>query len=137
MDLKYNSTDGIYSIFEKIGTQTFQMDFCQDGSSNGTLYFYIVMSLYSKRKDKNFNEDSHKATGKNPTATLPIALKCFDKLEETIIKDFGDRFNILIYCTWSDNRRRDIYHHYLKKRGYDYGRVDGMKVIIKKINKGQ
>ena len=30
--------------------------------------------------------------------------------------------NIVIYVNWADNRRRDIYYHFLSRHGYQYGR---------------
>ena len=46
-----------------------------------------------------------------------------------------DKRDIVIYCHWVDNRRRDAYYRILSKYGYKYGNVpnETCKVIMKKF----
>ena len=83
------------------------------------------------------NEQTVKTTGKDTFLnTLIWTKKAFAELERWTLSHFS-YVNIVIYVGWADRRRRDIYHHYLSKNGYIYGRdLDGAKVLYKKIEKG-
>lgn len=41
---------------------------------------------------------------------------------------------IIIYCEWTDNRRRNVYERGLKSLGYTFGKAFGKKALVKKIN---
>lgn len=101
-----------------------------------TSYFNLAMNLYDKRKKAAENEDLVKTTGKQDfLQTYIIAKKCFEKLEQTCLREFHYT-NVVIYCYWTDNRRKDIYYHFLSKRGYRYGRdLANKKCIYKKFKK--
>ena len=101
-----------------------------------TVYFNVVMNLYSKRKKASENEDLILTTGKQDfLQTYIIAKKCFNELEKICIQEFHYT-DIVIYCNWTDRRRRDIYYHFLSKKGYKYGRdLENKKCIYKKFKK--
>ena len=92
--------------------------------------------LELKRKHIDYNEDNALITGKNPLKTFMIARRMFEELQDTILDDFLNQVNIVIYAHWVDSRRRDIYYKALKRYGYDWGRVQGRKVILKRFEKG-
>ena len=100
-----------------------------------TIYFNVWLNLYNKRKDMIRNEQLHISTGLNPFKTVLIARKCFIALEEKVLETYQSKYNVVIYCHWVDNRRRDAYYRVLSKRGYQYGRVpfESNKVILKKF----
>ena len=128
-----------YYIIEKIGNQTIRMGLSQDYDFDclKTLNFNIYLNLYSKRKHAVQNEADKKLTGKNSIATFIVARRMLDKLEEECVRSFGAEFDVIIYCTWIDNRRRDAYWKVLSKKGYQWGNIYGWKCIMKKFKKGE
>ena len=40
-------------------------------------------------------------------------------------------YNNIIFCTWTDTRRRDAYYKVLSRIGYDWGRIGKEKCIMK------
>ena len=87
-------------------------------------------------KKASENEDLILTTGKQDfLQTYIIAKKCFNELEKICIQEFHYT-DIVIYCNWTDRRRRDIYYHFLSKKGYKYGRdLENKKCIYKKFKK--
>ena len=59
----------------------------------------------------------------------------FDALEATVVEDaIANKRDVVIFCHWEDNRRRDAYYKVLSKKGYRYGNAPwGQKVIMKKF----
>ena len=51
-------------------------------------------------------------------ATFMNARRMFDKLEAECMRGFGVDFDMVLYCTWVDNKRRDAYWKVLSKKGY-------------------
>ena len=127
----YYDRDTGYIVKEKMSNgQTFYMAFEDLEETEDTIYWNICLSVYSKRKHIEINENEVRITGKNPMESVVMALKAFKILEETILKRYPFHTNI-IYCTWVDNRRRNAYYKFLSKKGYEYGRLEGKKVIMK------
>lgn len=104
-----------------------------------TVYINVYMTLYNKRTQIEANENAAKVTGVNPLQTLKVARAAFNMLEQDAIYTNNETQNIIIYCTWLDNRRRDIYYWYLSKKGYRYGKLPdtNRKCIFKKFKKGE
>lgn len=136
MRVQHRVEDGydIYYIKERIGNQTFFIEFedCGTSNDNTTIYWNIGLGVYSKRKHIDRNEDLVLSTGKNPWATYKVGLKAFKILEQEILTTYPDYSNY-ICCFWTDNRRREVYYKILSKFGYDYGyNWANRKVIFKK-----
>lgn len=136
--VKYRSY-GDYDIDYPIGNQTLHMSFQlldNEQIIQNTKYFNIWISLYTKRKDMQRNENLHIATGLNPIQTVIVARNCFEALQEAVLKTITrEKKDIVIYCHWVDNRRRDAYYRVLSKYGYRYGNIpsEPNKVIMKKF----
>lgn len=130
---------GDYAIDYPIGNQTFHMEFQLLDNEQivpTTKYYNIWINLYNKRKDMSRNEDLHISTGLNPMQTVIVARNCFEALQEEVIQNMKiDKKDVVIYCHWVDNRRRDAYYKILSKYGYRYGNIpnETCKVIMKKF----
>lgn len=131
---QYEKGDIIY-IKEKMSNgQTFYMELSLYDYNSDTNFWNICIEVYSKRKHFDDNMNHKNITSKAPMESVKLALKAFPLLEAECIECFRD-FNNVIFCTWLDTRRRDIYYKYLKKRGYDFGTLDNFKCIMKKFEK--
>lgn len=130
---------GDYIIDYPIGKQTFHMAFElveTDEIVQTTKYYNIWINLYTKRKDMIRNENLHLSTGLNPIQTVIIARNCFEALQDAVIQQMRfSKKDVVIYCHWVDNRRRDAYYKVLSRYGYKYGNVpnEPNKVIMKKF----
>lgn len=120
-----------------IENQTLRMGIQLDEYTDTTIYGNIYISLYNKRKHSAHNEDNIIMTGLNPFKTIYYGIKAFKLLEDAALQGYNDRFKVVIYCSWVDNRRRDAYYKFLSKRGYRYDRLFGNKVIMKTWKKGE
>lgn len=132
--VNYNDSEDAYVYKEKIGNQTFFMEFQVRDWTDDTTYFNICMGVYNKRKHAAKNEDEARITGKDPFKTCLCAMKAFNELERYVIAEEKAKFpnkKIHISCSWVDNRRRDVYYKFLSKRGYRYGVFENQKVIYK------
>ena len=136
MEVKWNGDLQETYVKEPIGNQTFYMAFQEENFSSDTIYVNVYMTLYNKKTQINSNENQIKTTGTNPIKTLAVARRAFDMLEYEMLQTYHDR-NVVFYCTWLDNRRRDIYYWFLSRRGYRYGKTpENKKCIMKKYKKG-
>lgn len=136
-NIQWDDIDDEYYVDVPIGNQTLHMAFQEYDWSMDTVYFNVYMTLYSKKNQITSNETHIKSTGRNPFATYKIALGAFKALEKRCLYDFNDRYNVFIFCTWLDGRRRDTYYKVLSRFGYRYGRnTDNEKCIYKKFKKG-
>lgn len=134
------ATDGdSYYIDTPIGNQTFHMEMDMFDWMDQTIWFNVYMTLYNKRSQISSNESHVKMTGSNPMETVAVALKCFKKLQREVLWAYNSKYNIVISCTWLNNRRRDAYYKVLSRWGYKYGRdpKDGTKWIFRKWKKGE
>lgn len=137
MEVRWDETDRKYYIRTKIGNQTFEMGFVEYYATDFAEDFYVYLSVYNKRKHAGDNETQKKITGANPFETYHIAKKAFALLEEAVLYEWNDKYDVTIYCVWLETRRRDAYYKVLSKRGYRYDRYGNMKVIMRKWQKGE
>lgn len=126
-----------FIVKENINNQTFIMGLEPTDWNDKTIYLNLYITLYNKRKDIDKNENLIKTTGLNPAKTISTAIKAFKILEEECLNYYNEEYNVIIYCTWLDKRRRDIYYRYLSRFGYKYGKhpYDNFKYIYKKYEK--
>lgn len=128
---------GAYAIKEKIGNQTLLIGFQEDWQpQTNTCYYNVYLSVYTKRKHMELNEEKKLSTGLNPIKDFLVARKNFQRLEKYVLNDNKDN-NVVIYCFWVDSRRRDTYYKVLSRWGYTYQKIDPAvhsgKVIAKKF----
>lgn len=125
-----------YAYQTQIGNQTFEMSMRQYHVTADTLYYYISLSVYNKRKHLFSNADKKLLTGLNPYATITEARKAFHFLEQKILETYNRYYNVVITADWTDNQRRDVYYRFLSRYGYDYGvDLNNKKTIMKKYKR--
>lgn len=122
-----------YIAYVSVGdNQTLRLGFELTDESYDTNKWNIYVGVYSKRKHADLNEDNKRITGKNPINTIRGGLQALNEIETYILRDYPYQKNIF-YCTWTDNKRRNAYAFLLKKRGYSFGQLYGIKVLMKII----
>lgn len=136
MAVQYREEDDTYYLRERVGNQTIElgMNFYDENLHDRKSWWNVYITVFNKRKDMYTNMDKKIITGKNPFATVLTAKKMFKKVEAHLIDHeltHGPFDEITIFCTWVDNRRRDAYYKVLSKMGYNWGRVDKEKCIMK------
>lgn len=131
MQVQYNRQNDSFFVKEKIGKQTFLMEFDLWDYTCDMDYYNIAVSLYTKRKHINYNEDCCLSTGLNPMKTIEVGIKAFELLEERI-QQRGTK--TMVFCIWTDVKRKKAYYRFLSKRGYKYGRLDNFECIYKIYN---
>ena len=136
MVVQYNSENDEYFIKERIGNQTVKLAFQMHDWNQDTIFFNVYLTLYNKRNQIISNEAEVKITGENPLQTFFVVRKAFKYLVWKVLDEYSWKYDLIIYCTWLDNRRRDAYYKYLSTIGYRYGRIDGEKCIFKRYKKG-
>ena len=136
-EIKWNGYDDEYYVNIPIDNQTLYMAFQLNDWSYDTIYINVCLSVFNKRKHKDYNEDHILITGLNPLATAILARRAFKMLEKETLDWFNRDRRVIIYCTWLDNVRRDIYYKVLSKMGYRFGTLNGQKVIMKVWKKGE
>lgn len=136
-EIKWNGYDDEYYVNIPIDNQTLYMAFQLNDWSYDTVYINVCLGVFNKRKHKDYNEDHVLMTGLNPLATAILARKAFRMLEKETLDWFNRDRRVIIYCTWLDNVRRDIYYKVLSKMGYRFGTLNGQKVIMKVWKKGE
>lgn len=114
--------------------QTIEMNFSEYIYTPDVKSWWVSLSVYSKRKHKDRNENLVLTTGKNPWANISTIRDMFDTLEDYIVN--GSNQTQLIVISWVDNRRRNAYYKYLSRKGYNYMMYYGFKVIGKLFKKG-
>ena len=123
-------------VKERIGNQTLRMAFTMTDWNDDTIHFNIYLTLYNKRNQITNNEAEAKITGASPISSFIIARKAFQELVKKVLYNYSDRYDVIVLCTWLDNRRRDAYYKYLSTKGYRYVHIDGVKCIFKRYKKG-
>ena len=119
----------------KIKNQTVQVSF-QPDYKKGKGYWNIALSIYNKRRQEIDNFDAVKNTGNIGLAGLLFArqaVKDFEQIINDEYKTFNKSWRFFLYCSWLDNRRRDIYYRGLKDLGYKFSQYEGKKVLMKEI----
>lgn len=130
---EWNKDGDGYHINAPIDNQTLHMEFQETYWTSDTTYINVYMTLYNKRKHIESNEANVKMTGLNPIKTALVARRCFNLLEEVTVKHYLQWGDVIIYCGWLDNRRRDTYYKVLSRKGYTYGKLEGKKCIMKRF----
>lgn len=135
---QYDNKTGDFYVKVPVDNQELYMAFEEYASTFDTIYFNIYLNIYNKRGQMADNLAHTKITSNNPFATAATAIKSFNILEKACLSRYNKDYNVVIFCYWIDNRRRDAYYKYLSKKGYRYGRIpyDNSKCIIKKYKKG-
>jgi hypothetical protein len=109
--------------------QTIKIKFEEDWS-NDRYYYNIYLVTMDKRKSER---NTHmKIMGRDGINGLLWAKRKVAEFEE-FIKEIREGVPTVIYCTWTDNRRRNAYAFGLRKIGYEFGRVFGRKALCKTI----
>ena len=136
----YNPDEDAYELEYQVGTQTIWMqfglvNFDREEAFVNTFWFNVALSIYNKSKDMYTNMDKKLSTGIDPVRNFLVARKMYDALEATVIEEaVRQKKDIIIFCHWMDNRRRDAYYKVLSKKGYKYGNAPWkQKVIMKKF----
>lgn len=136
MEVQYDREKDEYFIKERIDNQTVKLVFQMANWNEDTIFFNVYLTLYNKRNQISDNETEVKITGKNPLQTFFVVRKAFKYLVWKVLAEYSWKYDLIIYCTWLDNRRRDAYYKYLSTLGYRYGYIDGEKCIFKRYKKG-
>ena len=136
MVVQYNSENDEYFIKERIGNQTVKLSFQMHDWNQDTIFFNVYLTLYNKRNQIISTAADVNITGENPLQTFFVVRKAFKYLVWKVLDEYSWKYDLIIYCTWLDNRRRDAYYKYLSTKGYRYGRIDGEKCIFKRYKKG-
>lgn len=136
MVVQYDRENDEYFVKERIGNQTLKLAFQMHDWNTDTIFFNVYLTLYNKRNQIEGNEAEVKMTGENPLQTFFVVRKAFQYLVWKVLDEYNWKYDLIIYCTWLDNRRRDAYYKYLSTLGYRYGRIDGEKCIFKRYKKG-
>ena len=130
LEIQYQEDDNLQTIWMEFGE-------IADPSMNdySSSWWNVALSIYNKRKDMYDNMDKKLSTGKDLIRNFIIARKMFDALEATVVEDaVYQKRDVVIFCHWEDNRRRDAYYKVLSRKGYRYGNAPwGQKVIMKKF----
>lgn len=135
MEVQYDKENDEYYIKERIDNQTVKLVFQMNNWNEDTIFFNVYLTLYNKRNQINSNEAEAKITGANPMKTFFVVRKAFKYLVWKVLDEYNWKYDLIIYCTWLDNRRRDAYYKYLSTLGYRYGRIDGEKCIFKRYER--
>lgn len=136
MAVEYREEDDTYFERRKVGNQTIElgMNYYDKNIHDRKSWWNVYITIFNKRKDMYTNIDKKIITGKNPFATVIAAREMFSNVEAYLLDHelvHGNFDEITIFCTWVDNRRRDAYYKILSRIGYDWGRVDKEKCIMK------
>lgn len=109
--------------------QTIRIEFLQYWSNDKYFYnIYLVISHKRKQAEFTYNQ----TTGKDGLLGLLWAKRKIIEFEE-FIKTEHERIPVIIFCYWTDNRRRNVYERGLSSIGYKYNMLFGEKVLSKRI----
>lgn len=133
----WDDKEGEYYTLVPIDKQTLKIAINVYEWTDTTIYGNIYISLYTKRKHKQHNEDNAIMTGLNPLKTVILGIRAFEKVEDALLQGYNDRFKVIISCSWVSKNRRDAYYAFLSKRGYRYDKLFNEKVIMKVWKKGE
>lgn len=136
MAVEYRAEDDTYFERRKVGNQTIELgiNYYDENIHDRKSWWNIYITIFNKRKDMYSNMDKKVITGKNPFATVVAAREMFSNVEAYLLDHelvHGGFDEVTIFCTWVDNRRRNAYYKVLSRMGYDWGRIDKEKCIMK------
>ena len=124
-----------FYIREKLSNgQTLHLEMSMYTWTDSTIHWNIALNVFSKRKHAAADEAAGRMTGKAPFETVVKGLKAFKMLEEKVLESYSD-YNNIIFCTWTDTRRRDAYYKILSRYGYNWGLMVCFKFIMKVFEK--
>lgn len=136
MEVVNDIRNGKWYVKEKLSNgQTLLLEFYLYDQTDTNHKWTVVLSVYSKRKHCDSNLDNVVMTGTNPWESVTKAMEAFNLLEKEVVNFYNNTDNI-IFCDWSDNKRRDAYYKFLHKKGYEYGNIDSCKCLMKVFKKG-
>lgn len=119
-----------YNTFKLDSGQTIKIEF-QEDETHKKYYYNIYLVISHKRKQESSNY--MKITGKDGLRGLLWAKQNIIEFEQ-FISEIRKGYDIIIYCNWDDNRRRNVYEYGLKKLGYRFNIVLGNKALSKIFN---
>lgn len=127
---------GYYAITKLKNNQTATIVFYRHESQR-SFAFYVAFAIANKRKHirkwlDGSDNLTNLSTGKGGLEGLIWAKNQLLEFEE-FIKQEGKSVKAAICITWTNNRRRDIYEHYLKRIGYAMDFRRGSKCLSKAI----
>lgn len=99
-----------------------------------TVYCGVYFVIYHKRRQMYTNEDH--ITGKDGLLGLLWAKNKLIEFEEWINNDpleFDKTKKYVLYCYWTDNRRRRVYEKALSRLGFKYTPIFGRRALSKVI----
>ena len=136
MAVEYRAEDDTYFERRRVDNQTIElgMNYYDENIHDRKSWWNVYITIFNKRKDMYSNMDKKVITGKNPFATVIAAREMFSNVEAYLLDHelvHGGFDEVTIFCTWVDNRRRDAYYKVLSRMGYDWGRIDKEKCIMK------
>lgn len=129
-----NGCDAFF-VKERIGSQTFYMEFSICDETADTVYVNVCVALYNKRTQAALNEQNKVLTGKDPIKTVSVGMKAFGMLEKAVLECYIHQKNVCFMVWWTDNRRREAYSKVLSKKGYVIGHMYGGKCLHKMVKK--
>lgn len=138
MEVNKKTDDNGFDVFyvkERIGTQTFYMEFSVCDETADTVYINVCVALYNKRTQAALNERNKVITGKDPIKTVSVGMKAYSMLEKEVLECYIHQKNVCFMVWWTDNRRREAYSKVLSKKGYVVGYMCGGKCLHKMVRK--
>jgi hypothetical protein len=109
--------------------QTIRIEFNESWSKRR--YYYSVYLVISDKR-KSANKTYMKSTGRDGLKGLLWARRKITEFED-FIKNVCQGIPVVIYTTWDDNRRRNIYEYGLQKLGYKMNMIFGQMALSKTI----
>lgn len=120
---------GYYDSTKLPSGQTVTIEFQKEWSKS-KYYYNIYLVTAHKRKQEKYV--TLKRTGKDGLKGMFWAREKIKEFEE-FIKEKHKGIPVIIYCCWTDNKRRDLYERGLRDLGYRFNNLFGYKVLSKKI----
>lgn len=131
----YFISNGEFVYTKKIkleNNQTINIQF-HEYYTNKSYVYNIFLEVFSKRKKSSRNIENEISTGKFGIKPLLLAKKTILDFEDYIKERRKGR--LVIYCTWTNNRRRDVYYYGLNSSGYKFKFLFNQKCLYKCIRK--
>jgi hypothetical protein len=93
---------------------------------------YYSIYLVTTRKRTQEAAATLKQTGRDGLTGLLWAKDMVRNFENFIVNEKPNK-EVIIYCFWDDNRRRNVYERGLTKLGYSFGKLFYRKVLYKQV----
>lgn len=115
---------GNYQIVEILSNQQLHMKFIKEKDG----LYSININLYENRI-KNLSKEN-KEDSPSISASI-LGMKMFKALEKKVLEDNNNK-NIVIYCTWFNEKNKKVYYDFLSQYGYEYNKINNKDCIMKK-----